>query len=164
MARSRLSQTWRSRMLSKSAIRTARRIESSARHGSTLTLGYMAGIVQRLVRRQLDFICIGAQKAGTTALWRYLSDHPQLEFPSDKAATFFAVNARYERGVEWFLREFFPDADPGAGGAPSHRVIWVRASNHAQCRTRRRTRERDRAPDSFHVSRRKVARAFARSD
>lgn len=63
---------------------------------------------------RLDFVCIGAQKAGTTALWRHLTTHPQLALPSDKAATFFAQNSRYERGLEWFFHEFFRGADPAA--------------------------------------------------
>lgn len=40
--------------------------------------------------RALDFIIIGAQKAGTTSLWRYLLRHPVIQMPEGKEAQFFA--------------------------------------------------------------------------
>ena len=36
---------------------------------------------RRLLRvPRLDFVVIGAQKAGTTSLWRYLEDNPRMTF------------------------------------------------------------------------------------
>ncbi|MDQ3740633.1 MAG: sulfotransferase [Actinomycetota bacterium] len=46
--------------------------------------------VRRIRTPKLDFIVIGAQKAGTTSLWRYLEDNPGLVMPPDKEASFFS--------------------------------------------------------------------------
>ena len=43
--------------------------------------------------RQLDFIVIGTQKGGTTALWQYLRGHPAIYLPEDKEAPFFFTQA-----------------------------------------------------------------------
>ena len=36
-----------------------------------------------------DFIIIGAMKCGTTTLYRYLSEHPQIEMSREKETDFF---------------------------------------------------------------------------
>lgn len=41
------------------------------------------------VGRTLDFIIIGAQKAGTTTLWQHLRQHPSISMPATKEAPFF---------------------------------------------------------------------------
>ena len=40
-------------------------------------------------RPVLDFLVIGAQKAGTTSLWRYLRAHPRIRVPASKEVPFF---------------------------------------------------------------------------
>jgi hypothetical protein len=45
-----------------------------------------------------NFIIIGAQKAGTTALYRYLEEHPDIYMSPDKEPRFFA-NAEDRNGV-----------------------------------------------------------------
>ncbi len=57
--------------------------------------------------KQLDFIIIGAQKAGTTSLFKYLEHHPQIGMPKEKEAPFFCFDERFEKGWEWFIQEFF---------------------------------------------------------
>lgn len=52
----------------------------------------------------LDFLIIGAQKAGTTSLHHYLSGHPQLELPLDKEAPFFNQDPASQDLVR-FIRE-----------------------------------------------------------
>lgn len=62
---------------------------------------------------QLDFVVIGAQKAGTTSLWRYLEDNEGLRMPPHKEASFFSE----PHGVGSFrayMRALFKDAPPGA--------------------------------------------------
>ncbi|HEX5852149.1 MAG TPA: sulfotransferase [Solirubrobacteraceae bacterium] len=61
----------------------------------------------------LDFIIIGAQKAGTTSLFEYLRQHPELSFPSGKESPFFSHEAIYERGWEDYIRKALGLADPG---------------------------------------------------
>jgi sulfotransferase family protein len=50
-------------------------------------------------KRHLDFIVIGAQKAGTTSLFEYLRRHPQLALPAGKEVPYFSHDARY--GGDW---------------------------------------------------------------
>ena len=52
----------------------------------------------------LEFLVIGAQKAGTTTLWNLLRDHPQLWLPDAKEAPFFSHTEVYERGWESYLQ------------------------------------------------------------
>lgn len=52
----------------------------------------------------LNFLGIGAQKAGTTWLYEQLRRHPQLAFPMGKEVHFW--DAYYDRGLEWYLPPF----------------------------------------------------------
>ena len=54
-----------------------------------------------------DFLIIGAQKAGTTALYSYLRRHPHVTGPSWKEVSFF--DRHYARGAAWY-RGNFPNA------------------------------------------------------
>jgi Sulfotransferase domain len=51
-----------------------------------------------------DFLIIGAQKAGTTALYTYLRRHPSITGPPWKEVSFF--DRRYTRGVAWYRGSF----------------------------------------------------------
>jgi hypothetical protein len=51
-----------------------------------------------------NFLVIGAMKGGTTSLYRYLTDHPQIFMPSLKEPLFFSSN--WDRGLEWYERLF----------------------------------------------------------
>lgn len=52
-----------------------------------------------------DFLIIGAQKAGTTFLYKYLTQHPQILSASRKEVRFFDLN--YHAGEYWY-RSHFP--------------------------------------------------------
>jgi hypothetical protein len=58
----------------------------------------------------LDFIIIGAPKAGTTSLHEYLKTHPEVHLPSWKETNFF-LDPRYQRGVDWYLDWVLGEAD-----------------------------------------------------
>lgn len=60
------------------------------------------------MKKQLDFIVIGAQKSGTTSLHHYLSRHPRIRIPAVKEAPFFTRDDYFVRGMEWYIKEFFP--------------------------------------------------------
>lgn len=47
--------------------------------------------------KPLDFIIIGAQKAGTTSLFKYLQYHPMLYMPPEKEALFLAATTDIPR-------------------------------------------------------------------
>lgn len=51
-----------------------------------------------------NFLLIGAEKAGTTALSQFLRQHPDVCFSRPKETWFF--NRRYDRGIEWFASHF----------------------------------------------------------
>jgi hypothetical protein len=51
-----------------------------------------------------DFLVLGAQKAGTTALYAYLRRHPQITGPSWKEVSYF--DRHYARGEGWYRGNF----------------------------------------------------------
>ena len=55
-------------------------------------------------RRLPDFLVIGAQKAGTTALYAYLRWHPGITGPSWKEVSFF--DRHWWRGEAWYRGQF----------------------------------------------------------
>jgi len=63
-----------------------------------------------------SFLILGAQKAGTTALYAYLRWHPQVTGPSFKEVSFF--DRHYARGERWY-RAHFPALRRAAVGEAS---------------------------------------------
>ena len=66
-----------------------------------------------------DFLILGAQKAGTTALYAYLRWHPGITGPAWKEVSYF--DRHYRRGPHWYRGHFpirtgdglFGEASPG---------------------------------------------------
>lgn len=58
----------------------------------------------------LHFIVIGTQKGATTTLWRHLAAHPELWLPPSKEAPFFSHDEVFDKGLDWYLGEFFTSA------------------------------------------------------
>jgi hypothetical protein len=56
-----------------------------------------------------NFICVGAQKAGTTSLYNILKNHSQIFLPDKKEVHFFDSDQNYNRGLEWYSG-FFENA------------------------------------------------------
>ena len=61
----------------------------------------------------IDFVIIGAPKAGTTSLFEYLRTHPELHLPKWKETNFF-LDHTYGRGVDWYFHHILAGAPPGA--------------------------------------------------
>jgi hypothetical protein len=64
---------------------------------------------------ELDFVGIGAEKAGTTWIADCLREHPEVHIPKTKEIFFFndydphflsIKNYRYRRGLKWYARQF----------------------------------------------------------
>jgi hypothetical protein len=56
-------------------------------------------------QRQLpDFVIIGTQRGGTTSLYRYLTQHPDVGTALRKDVHFF--DRYYEKGMDWYLAHF----------------------------------------------------------
>lgn len=49
-----------------------------------------------------NFLIIGAAKSGTTSLYRYLRDHPQVFMAHSKELKFFASRTRWGFGPGWY--------------------------------------------------------------
>jgi hypothetical protein len=56
------------------------------------------------IRPLPDFLILGAQKAGTTALYAYVRRHPEITGPSWKEVSFF--DRHYARGEAWYRANF----------------------------------------------------------
>ena len=56
------------------------------------------------IRPLPDFLILGAQKAGTTALYAYLRRHPHITGPSWKEVSFF--DRHWTRGEPWYRGNF----------------------------------------------------------
>ncbi|OCQ91431.1 sulfotransferase [Oscillatoriales cyanobacterium USR001] len=50
------------------------------------------------------FLIIGVQKGGTTSLYNYLIQHPQIAPATHKEVHFFDLN--FDKGVEWYKSQF----------------------------------------------------------
>ena len=57
-------------------------------------------------RIRLDFLVLGAQKAGTTTLHDWLAPHPAITLPTFKETHFFSHPKFTARGIDWYLRQF----------------------------------------------------------
>jgi hypothetical protein len=55
-------------------------------------------------RRLPNYIIAGAQKCGTTSLYAYLCEHPQVCPPMTKEMSFF--DNRFDRGLRWYQSNF----------------------------------------------------------
>jgi len=72
--------------------------------------------------KKLDFIIIGAQKAGTTTLFKLLSEHPGIHMPLGKEIPFFTQEELYAQGYDAFLTQYF-------SGAKKDK-LWGKATPH----------------------------------
>lgn len=79
------------------------------------------------------FLC-GAPKAGTTSLYEYCAEHPEVCMSRPKETGFFFED--YEKGIDWFSNACFPhyDGQPAVGEASAgnmmHREVAPRISTH----------------------------------
>jgi len=62
--------------------------------------------INKRTRMQPSFIILGAQKAGTTALFHMLSQHPDILPPRKKELDHFNVEEEYAKGMGHYLSNF----------------------------------------------------------
>lgn len=60
-----------------------------------------------------EFLILGAQKGGTTSLYRWLAEHPDFRSASTKEVHYF--DNRYDQGLAWYRRHFPARWNRGAG-------------------------------------------------
>lgn len=61
---------------------------------------------QIIQRRIPDFLIIGSGKCGTSSLYQYICQHPQVLPAITKEIGYFDVNRRYRNGINWYLSHF----------------------------------------------------------
>lgn len=54
------------------------------------------------MNRKVDFLIIGTQKAGTTSLFQYLLQHPEVYFSEVKEVTYFLRDNLYAKGEKYY--------------------------------------------------------------
>lgn len=69
-----------------------------------------------------NFLICGIQKGGTTSLYNYLRQHPEVYMPHTKEINYFNLN--YEKGQDWYESHFELDADRRAIGEASPLYMW----------------------------------------
>jgi hypothetical protein len=84
-----------------------------------------------------NLLVIGAMKGGTTSLWEYLRQHPEIFMSPTKEIHFFDDPAHRNRGVAWYERHFaeataehrvLGEATPAYTRFPLHRDVPARAA------------------------------------
>ena len=66
-----------------------------------------------------NFLIIGAAKAGTSSLHRYLAEHPQVVMSRPKEPRFFNEEYNWNKGLEWYEQCFVGAEDARAIGEAS---------------------------------------------
>lgn len=72
-----------------------------------------------------NFLIIGAAKSGTTTLFQYLNQHPQVYLPVKKEPNFFGKDENYAKGLETYAA-MFAEAKPDqvCGEASTDYTKW----------------------------------------
>lgn len=71
-----------------------------------------------------NFIIIGSMKSGTTSLYRFLAEHPDVDMSRDKETDFFVAEKTWSNGFSWYSEQF-TSADLTRGEA---------SPNYTKCR------------------------------
>ena len=76
--------------------------------------------------RMPNLFVVGAAKAGTTALYDYLAQHPQVFLSRVKEPMFFSRDEYYARGLDWYEHFYFRGAEnyPVRAEATPHYLYW----------------------------------------
>lgn len=67
-----------------------------------------------------NLIVIGAMKAGTSSLHRYLDLHPEIAMSRVKELDFFLEHRSWSRGAEWYADQFDPRASVRGESSPNY--------------------------------------------
>lgn len=111
--------------------------------------------VEKNGARMPDFIIIGAMRAATTTLHRYLDAHPGIGMSREKETDFFVAELNFDRGLDWYRSLF-----PATGG-----LLGEASPNYGKCDVFKGVPERIKAaiPDArlIYVVRDPVKRAIS---
>lgn len=85
----------------------------------------------------VDFIVLGAMRAGTTALHGLLALHPGISMARDKETDYFIAEKNWSRGPDWYRRQFDPsrrlwgEASPNYAKGRNFPGVPARVARHA---------------------------------
>ncbi|MCB2200240.1 sulfotransferase domain-containing protein [bacterium] len=96
-----------------------------------------------------SFFLIGAQKSGTTSLFRHLEDHPCILSPLGKEPHFF--DQRYQKGVRWY-ESWFPSVKDAAHTPCEGEAITGEGSTHYLFDAHTPARLKEYCPDAKLVA------------
>lgn len=71
-------------------------------------------------RPLVDFVVIGAMRAGTTTLHTLLSRHAGISMSRDKETDFFIAEKNFSRGVDWYNGQYDPDLPIRGEASPNY--------------------------------------------
>jgi hypothetical protein len=75
-------------------------------------------------KRKIDFFIIGAQKSGSSSLYRYVGQHPDIFVPAVKEINYFVYEDLFRLGEE-YLEKYFADANgQQRWGAACVKAMW----------------------------------------
>ena len=63
--------------------------------------------------KEPDFFLVGAPKSGTTSMWQYLRQHPQVYMAPEKECSYYFQEARHKPISRQEYLDLFEDASPG---------------------------------------------------
>ncbi|MGH2796046.1 MAG: sulfotransferase [Actinomycetota bacterium] len=72
-----------------------------------------------------SFLIVGAAKSGTSSLWHYLREHPDVYVPPRKEINFFDDHNAFAQGVEWYSGLFTDAGDRKAVGEATPSYLTV---------------------------------------
>jgi hypothetical protein len=82
-------------------------------------------------RQAPDFIIIGTQRGGTTSMYRYLCEHPNVGAAFRKEVHFF--DDYFDRGLDWYLAHFPRQGEyPMVGEASPYYLVHPEAPERAR--------------------------------
>lgn len=113
------------------------------------------------LRLKPDFIIIGGQRCGTTSLYRYLLDHPDIAGSRRKEVHFFDNN--FHRGEQWYSAHFPLSLSRQAREARGRQLVTGEASPYYLFHPRVPRRVRQLVPNAklIVLLRNPVARAYS---
>jgi hypothetical protein len=60
---------------------------------------------------KVNFLIIGAARSGTTSLYQYMKDHPQIVLSKIKELNYFSKEEYWKKGSEWYENNFMSEKE-----------------------------------------------------
>jgi len=71
------------------------------------------------------FLIIGAMKCGTTSLYHYLAEHPEIGMSQVKETDYFVAERNLHRGRSWYESQFPTTAKACGEASPNYSKPWL---------------------------------------